>query len=502
MHFAYPLPWWLAIVLAAAVGAAAFLEYRRPLAPLTAWQRAVLVGLRVAVLAALVVFLFRPIVMLPPTGARDAIVPVLVDASRSMRLADADGLARIDRAADLLKRQLLPSLNRQFTTELFAIGDGVTPAAVDHLTADARRTDLDGALAAIRDRYRGRRVAGIVLISDGADTTGTSGARGAARAGADGPPVYTVGVGAPDGARDREVLGITAADPQLEHASVDLHVTTVSSGFGRAPFQLRVLANGVVLDTRRLVPQADGSPIDAVFTVSPNPQAATVYTAEIPADDSELVRENNTRSVLVSPAGRKRRILAIEGAPGFEHSFMTRALAADAGLEVDTVTRKGKNEQGQDTFFVQAAPGRSAALTGGFPSSRDKLFAYDALLVANVEGDFFTRAQLSTIADFVSERGGGLLVLGGKSFTQRGLAGTPLEEVLPVELNDRRGGLVRTSYSADDLQPHNKVTVTTEGESHPVMRIAATPDDTRKAWAALPALAAAAPLGAPRPGAS
>ena len=55
------------------------------------------------------------------------------------------------------------------------------------------------------------------------------------------------------------------------------------------------------------------------------------------------------------------------------------------------------------------------------------------------------------MADFVAERGGGLLVLGGRSFAQRGLSGTPLEEVLPVELNDRRGGLVRTSLDAGDL---------------------------------------------------
>ncbi len=502
MHFAQSIPWWLTIVVAAAVAAAAFLEYRRPLAPLTVVQRGVLVALRVLILASLVVVLLRPVAMLPPTGSRDAIVPVLVDASRSMRLNDADGRARIDRAADLLKRDLLPSLNRQFTTELFAVGDGIAPAAADRLSADARRTDLGGALAAIRDRYRGQRVAGIVLLSDGGDTTGQGASRGPGKSGADGPPVYTVGLGSAEGLRDREVLGIHTGDPQLDHASVDLHVTAVSSGFGRAPFQVRVLANGQLLDTRRLVPQADGSPIDAVFTVSPNPQAATVYTAEIPADDGELVRENNARSVLVSPAGRKRRVLAIEGAPGFEHSFMTRALALDPGLEIDTVTRKGKNDQGQDTFFVQAAPGRSAALTGGFPASRDKLFAYDALVVANVEGDFFTRAQLSMMAEFVSDRGGGLLVLGGRSFTQRGLAGTPLEEVLPVELNDRRGALVRASYTPADLQPHNKVTLTTEGQAHPIMRIAPTVEESRKAWMAMPALAAAAPLGGPRPGAT
>ena len=95
--------------------------------------------------------------------------------------------------------------------------------------------------------------------------------------------MFAVGIGSPDGPRDREVLGITAGDPRLDQASVDLHVTAVSSGFGRAPFTLRVLGNGRLLDTRRVVPPADGSPIDEVFTVSPDLLNATVYTAEIPA---------------------------------------------------------------------------------------------------------------------------------------------------------------------------------------------------------------------------
>jgi uncharacterized membrane protein len=235
--------------------------------------------------------------------------------------------------------------------------------------------------------------------------------------------------------------------------------------------------------------------------VSPDPLNATVYSAEIPKDDAETVVENNSRALLVSPAGRKRRVLLVEGAPGFEHSFMTRALAGDPGLEVDSVVRKGKNADGQDTFFVQAGGGRGANLTLGFPATREQLFVYDALVIANVEGDFFSRAQLKMAADFVAERGGGLLVLGGRSFAQRGLAGTPLEEVLPVELNDRRGGLMRAALPAD-LPAHNRLTLTPEGEAHPIMRIGGTADETRKAWAALPAMAASAPVGAPRPGAT
>src|SRR5262249_59099875 len=102
MHFAYPLPVWLAVVLAAAIAGLVFLEYRRPLSPLTRVQRGVLVAIRAAVLVVLVTFLFRPIAILPPASTRDAIVPVLVDVSRSMRLPDAAGQMRLAPAAAML----------------------------------------------------------------------------------------------------------------------------------------------------------------------------------------------------------------------------------------------------------------------------------------------------------------------------------------------------------------------------------------------------------------
>jgi hypothetical protein len=503
MHFAYPLPWWLAIVLAAGITAVVIAEYRRPLSPLTALQRATLVALRVITLALLLLFLFRPIVMLPPSGNTDAVVPILVDTSRSMRLADADGQTRLVRASTLVRTTLVPALTPHVKTEIFSFGEGLKTASVDGFAADARRTDLSGALASVRERYRGQRLAGIVVLSDGADTgTGESARSDRSGSAADEVPVFAIGIGSPDGLRDREVLGISAGDPRLDQSSVDLRVTAASYGFGRAPFVVRILANGRLIDTHRVVPQADGSPIDETFTVSPDPLNPTVYTAEIPADEGELVAENNKRGVLVSPSGRKRRVLVIEGAPGFEHSFMTRAWAADAGLEIDSVTRKGKNAEGQDTFFVQAGEGRSAALTTGFPSKREQLYGYDALVIANIEGDFFSRAQLAMAADFVSERGGGLLVLGGRSFSQHGLSGTPLEEVLPVELTDRRGGLVHAGLSPGDLPVHNKLRLTAEGETHPIMRIGGSPDETRRLWSALPALAASAALGGPRPGAT
>jgi uncharacterized membrane protein len=497
MHFASLPPWWLTVVVALAVAAVVFVSYRRPLAPLPQAKRAVLVTLRAATLTAILLLLFRPIALLPPVGEREQVLPVLVDTSRSMRVADADGMTRMARAAALLRDDLLPVLSRQYRTELLSVGDALEPVAIEALAPRAGRSDLAGALASVRERFRGQRVAGVVLLTDGADTApSTISDRQPDVA----PwPVFAIGVGSVAGLRDREVLGVVAGEQRLDHASVDLQVSVASSGFGRQPFPLRVLANGRLLESRRLAPLADGSPIEQRVTVFPDPQHPTVFTAEIPVENNEPVTENNARSILVSPAGRKRRLLVIEGAPGFEHTFVRRAWAADPGLEMDTVVRKGKDLNGSHTFLIQAEGNRAPALAGGFPARREDLYAYDAVVISNVEGDFFTRAQLTMVADFVSERGGGLLVTGGRSFAQRGMVGTPIESVLPVELDERRSGLSRTSMGA--VGSANGLALTTEGETHPIMRLGASGEETRRKWAALPALAATAPLGNARPGA-
>ena len=102
-----------------------------------------------------------------------------------------------------------------------------------------------------------------------------------------------------------------------------------------------------------------------------------------------------------SRPGRRRAVLMIEGAPGFEHSFIKRALAADPGLELDSVVRKGRDTTGAATYFVQAAEARAPRLASGFPQEREALYDYDALILANVEADALSRPQLQMIADFV-----------------------------------------------------------------------------------------------------
>jgi uncharacterized membrane protein len=493
MTFGHPLPWWALILVVITAALLAHAAYARAAGLLTPRQRGALVTLRLLTLLLLVAFLMRPMLVRPAESLSDAIVPIVVDGSRSMRIADVGGRSRIEHAGELVRRQVLPALGEQFQIELLTFGETLTPADSRHLAADGRRSDLTAALQAARERYRGRTIAGIVLISDGGDTGGEDLPAG-------GLPVYPLGVGAPQAVPDREVLSVTVGEPGLIEAAVDLSVSVVSHGFAAKPFDLRVLQNGQLIQARSVTPPGDGVPMREVFQVSPGREGPTLYTVEISTDPAELVPENNSRSVLVRPPGRARRLLMLEGAPGHEHSFLKRALAQDVGLEIDSVVRKGQNDRGQDTFYVRAAAARANALSQGFPATREALFAYDGVVLANIEGDFFSRQQLALLADFVGERGGGVLLFGGRSFAGRSLVGTPLEEVLPLDLTGRGGEVIRTASPASGSL--HKLAVTPDGRRHPIMQIASTDDETSRRWAEAPALAASAPLGGPRPGAS
>ena len=492
MTFANPLPWWALLTAVAGAALIAWHAYRRFAA--SPARRYSLSAIRFVTLLLLIVVLMRPVARSSDADARDAVVPILVDTSRSMGIEDVAGQRRIDRARALLTSELLPALDGRFKTEILSFGEALAPSTASDLGASARRSDLAGAIAAVRERYRGRPVAGIIVLSDGGDTGHTIEAGSAGSF----APVYAFGVGASSIGGDREVLSVTAAEAVLDESRVDLAVMAASHGDGGQAIELRLLENGRPIEVRHVRSAAAGGPVREIFQVAPPSGAATVYSVEIPPTAGELVPENNVRSVLVQPPARPRRVLLIEGAPGFEHSFLKRALAADPGLELDSVVRKGVNEQGAQTFYIQAARSRSGALDTGFPSDAASLFVYDAIVLANTAGTQLSTAQLEVVREFVARRGGGLLVLGAQSFQRSGLFGTPVEDALPVALNQRGDTAVRAS----GLRAAHRVTLTASGLQHPIMQLAATPEETRKRWDSMPPLASAASSGQGRPGAT
>ena len=493
MSLTIPLPWWGAALLAAAVVALAVVAYRG-VPGLGPGQRRLLVALRAGSLGLIVFCLLGPVTR-STQRIRDAgIIGVLVDQSRSMALRDAGGMSRLERAGAIVGRSLIPALAGRWSAETLLFGNGLRDPRDVALAPTANRSDLGGAVTAALARLSSRGLAGLIVVSDGARTDSADLARLGRQAGV---PIVTIGVGRAD-APDIAVHSVATSESSLDASLVDVIVTVTSRGMTR-PFDLRLLQNGRVVDRRTLDAGAKDGAQSAMFTVAPDRQSPTQYTVDVPADQSELTSGNNRLSVLVAPPGRRRRVLVLEGSPGFEHAFLTRAWSEDPSLDVDSVVRKGRNEQGDETYFVQAAGARAETLTLGFPAERPALFAYDAVVLANQDVRLLTEAQLTWLRDFVGTRGGGLLVLGAHSFDAQAIAGSPIDDLLPLRPVEGGGIVPVVAMSGGSAE---RVRLTADGARHPMMRIGTTDDDGMKRWAALPALAGHVRLGTPRPGAT
>jgi hypothetical protein len=205
----------------------------------------------------------------------------------------------------------------------------------------------------------------------------------------------------------------------------------------------------------------------------------------------EIVTENNEVQGLLRVRSGPEKILFLEGEPRPEFAFSRRAVSGDSALQLVGLLRSAPGK------YLRLGVDDSLELASGFPTTREDLFKYRALVLGSIEASFFTGDQLRMIADFVSRRGGGLLALGGRAaLAEGGFAGTPMAEVLPVTL------ISSAPRSADAGAIPLKARLSAAGRAHPVTQLGATREASAARWDSLPPLTSVNQLGELRPGAT
>src|SRR5690606_38970938 len=147
---------------------------------------------------------------------------------------------------------------------------------------------------------------------------------------------------------------------------------------------------------------------------------------------------NNSRASVVDVPEARYRILYVEGEPRWEYKFLQRALSDDPSIQLSTLLKVTPNK------FYRQGIDNPEELADGFPTERHELFAYDALMIGSMNVAAFTAEQQQMIRDFVSERGGSLLMLAG--LNGLGLGGwgeSVVSEVLPSRLDQQDAAFVR-----------------------------------------------------------
>ncbi len=505
----FPLAWWAL----------------QPLAPRRG-ERAVAVALRCLALALLLLCLLEPNWTAPRPLQGSNVLAVLVDRSQSLQLRPSGSHPA---AADTLRRWLnhepgwskaiadVYQLRRYtFDREVRRVADFAD------LAFDGERSDLGAALRAVRERTAGQPLAGIVLFTDGNATDLPAGLPSDVDAL---PPVYPVRLGRGAEWRDVRLDRVEMRRTAFDDTPVQLRVTLAheGAGSGAATVQVQPLGGSTTGDAppARVVPANHAAPLE--FSWRPSGSGVQFYEVSVapPQPELEATLQNNRRLVMADQGRTTYRVLYVGGRMNWEFKYLNRALAEDPQLQLVALMRlahrepkfefKGRQGEASNPFFrgfggtddtirydqpvlTRLNTRDASELRGGFPRLAEELFAYDAVILDDVEAAFFSPDQLQLLRQFVSDRGGGLMMLGGAdSLESGGYQDTPLAAALPVYL-DRLAASTPRGQLAWSL--------TREGWVQPFARVRAEESQEKERLDGMPRFLVGHALGAIKPGAT
>jgi uncharacterized membrane protein len=481
----------LVVAAAAAIALLALLTYRGVSATDRPRDRVVLVGLRLAALAVLLFCLFRPALILKAAVPQQNFLGVLVDDSRSMAIADLDGQARstfIQQQLTGPNARLLDALSQRFVVRFFSFSSSSgRVASASDLKFGGTSTRLAPALDRARDELSGLPLAGLVMVSDGADTSDAAIDETLASLKARSIPVFTVGVGQERFAHDVQVTRVETPRTVLKGTALVVDVVLSQTGYPGQTVPLSVEDDGRIVSTQEVTLPADGESATVKVRFTANEAGARTFKFKVPTQAAEQVTQNNARDALIQVNDRAEKVLYYEGEPRFEYKFLRMGVSGDTNLQVVSMDRTAENK-----YYRQSLTNPDE-LIGGFPKTREELFQYRGLILGSVEAASFSPEQLRMIADFVNKRGGGLLMLGGRrSFAEGGWGGTPVGEVLPVVIEN-----ATTKYFSE-LQARP----TRAGATFPVTQIAGDEKASGAKWSDLPAVTTVNAIRLAKPGAT
>ncbi len=433
------------------------------------------------------------------------IFALIADNSQSMQVKDA---GQSQSRGEILRAQLTndaagwqSALSENFQLRRYTVDSQLQDARdFAELKFDGRASALQTALHTAADPRRGQPVAGVLLFTDGNATDITpdlSALEGC-------PPVYPVVIG-DEGLRDIALEKLTASQTAFEDAPVTVQAEVAAHGFSGEEVDTRLIEvtpglSNVVAEQKQAA-TADDSNLNFRFQIQPDKPGLHFYEVETragselggPAGQSREATLVNNRKVAVVDRGQEPfRVLYVGGRPNWDFKFLNRAIADDpqvqlvglirmarrapkfqfAGGELSNPLFGGFTDTNEETarydqpVLTRLNTRDEFELRGGFPITAAELFKYHAVIFGDIEADFFTHDQMVLLQRFVTERGGGFLMLGGaESFREGGYAGTVVGSMLPVYLNQP---------GSANLPSEWKLTLTREGWLQPWTRLRAT----------------------------
>jgi hypothetical protein len=465
-----------------------------------------LVALRLAAFLAIVGCMLRPTIVSSQKARQRATVIVLVDASESMTVADMPGgrsrwqaLTGGLEAARPAAAALTATGDVEIAAWTFDKGLHPLPAAgenpfplgewTDEATAD--ETAIGSAVEEALRAVTGRRLVGMIVLSDGAqhaypprDLPPQSAARNVADSGA---PLWSIIFGQQRGGgqgRDAAVVNLAVAETVYLENMLEVAGRVRLEGLAGRPAAVVLLAEddaGGMEEVARTTVQTAGEtgeePVRLAWT--PKRLGERKLTLRVEPQDGEVVITNNELSTFVTVVDGGLKVLYLEGALRVEQRFLRRILAASPDMQVDF---RWINSNRRDRWPVDL--------------SRDLEAEPDVILIGDLDSQAVREQDLRTILARVNA-GAGIGLLGGfHAFEAGGWASSAVGPLLPFQ-PDRLARQPFDEPIREGLHFQGPLHMLPDQRfgGISILRLADGEAANRAAWEALPPLAGANKLG-------
>ncbi|MGZ3485516.1 MAG: VWA domain-containing protein [Isosphaeraceae bacterium] len=532
IRFEQPWPQWLLIAVVLGGSTLIIWLYRRE-GKSSAFYKYLLAGIRICLLLLLVFMLSEAVLSVQRTGL--PYLTIMIDDSASEQIADqyerpetraalqtlasqaaapalpssparapagegpAADVTRIEIAKGLVlqdKARLIQELQKQHKVRLYLVSNSarllaevdrpaeIMPAA-DKLRAvqgTGSQSRLGDATRQVLTELRGAPPSAIVLLSDGQTTEGEPLAKAAELSARKGVPLFTIGLGSAEPARDLELTELLVDDVVFVDDAVRFQAKLLARGFQGQKVVVRLMERDATsadpkaareLASTEVEAPADGQPRRVELVYRPKTTGERTFILEIEPKPRELQVENNRIERVVTVRKEKLKVLLVESEPRYEFRYLKNYLEREETIDLGVVLLSSDPEYSEQD--------RSALPT--FPAAKDELFAFDVVIVGDADPGFLSHSQMQNLTEFVTDKGGGILFVAGESFNPLAYRGTPLELLLPIELADARNPTA-VGNAINSYRPE----LTVEGRASPIFRFGKSEADSALIWQGLPDL--------------
>lgn len=513
----WPVEWpaWLGCVVALAVMAAVVWSYRRESATLSRMQRLTLTGLRIAALVVGGLLWMQPTLIIARSGLPP--VALLLDTSASMAQQDQPSGAQpspgqeqrwdqVVRALSADQGRFLAELTASHPLRVFEFGGSAAPvqatdaaptdvaallSAIQKLQPDDHQTRPAEAIRQVFAELRGTPPTALIVFTDGvaseSETDNLSQAAELIRR--RGTELYVVPVGSDEPRRDLELFDVVMDDVAFVGDPVVISGKLKATGIAqpRVTIEARIEDSPQLLAEQSVTLQRDEQTQRFELVFTPESAGDFTVTIEVPRIEGEADVINNREQRMLSVRDEKLQVLLVESAPRYEFRYLKQWLERDNSVTLQTLLIEADPEYAREDRTAIAY----------FPVQREELWKYDVVILGDISPSQLGVSAADWLAEFVREKGGGLLLVGGVRNNPRSLAGTPLEPLLPFALDAVDIAAWEQSI-ADGFHPQ----LTLDGQKGvPMFRLAGSESDSLAAWNGLPNLYGLLEIREVKPGA-